>query len=54
MLVGAVWRAFDASVIHLTIAGFVLGLMTPGRGWVSDNRLHPLFGRVLAYPQGDH
>jgi NhaA family Na+:H+ antiporter len=35
-----VWLAFDASGIHPTIAGVILGLLTPARSWVSDDRLH--------------
>jgi NhaA family Na+:H+ antiporter len=54
LLGGVVWLSFDASGIHPTIAGVVLGLMTPARGWVSDDRLRAILGRVLAYPQGDH
>jgi NhaA family Na+:H+ antiporter len=55
ILLGAViWLAFDASGIHATVAGVVLGLMTPARGWVSDERMRAIFGRVLAYPQGAH
>ena len=54
LLGGTVWLAFDGSGIHPTVAGVILGLMTPARGWVSDARLHALFGRVLAYPEGDH
>lgn len=50
----AVWLAFDASGIHPTVAGVFLGLMTPAREWVSDERLHALFERVIAYPKGDH
>lgn len=54
LLGGFVWLAFDASGIHPTIAGVVLGLMTPARGWVSDNRLRAIFRRVLAHPRGEH
>ncbi|MDH5670613.1 MAG: Na+/H+ antiporter NhaA [Myxococcales bacterium] len=54
LLGGVVWLAFDASGIHATIAGVALGLMTPARGWVNDDRLRAIFGRVLAYPQGEH
>lgn len=54
LLGGFIWLAFDASGIHPTVAGVVLGLMTPARGWVSDNRLRAIFGRVLAYPKGAH
>jgi len=51
---GGIWLALDASGIHPTVAGLVLGLMTPARSWVSDHRLHAILGRVLAYPRGNH
>lgn len=49
-----IWLAFDASGIHATLAGLVLGLMTPARSWVSERRLHAILNRVIAYPPGDH
>ncbi|NKX65553.1 Na+/H+ antiporter NhaA [Labrenzia sp. 5N] len=51
---GAIWLCIDASGIHATIAGVVLGLMTPTQVWVSDTRLRAILGRVLAYPGGEH
>jgi NhaA family Na+:H+ antiporter len=54
LLGGMIWLCFDTSGIHPTIAGVALGLMTPTRGWVSDERLRVIFGRVLSYPIGDH
>jgi NhaA family Na+:H+ antiporter len=51
---GLIWLALDVSGIHPTMAGVVLGLMTPTRGWVSDHRLHAILNRVVAYPPGDH
>jgi NhaA family Na+:H+ antiporter len=51
---GGVWLAFDASGIHATVTGVILGLMTPARSWVSDRRLHAILDRVIAYPPGDH
>lgn len=49
-----VWLALDASGIHPTLAGVILGLMTPARSWVSDRRLHGILDRVIAYPPGQH
>lgn len=50
----AIWLCFDASGIHPTIAGVILGLMTPTSGWISDARLRSILGKVLSYPPGDH
>lgn len=54
LLGGVIWLCFDASGIHATITGVILGLMTPTRVWVSDARLRAAFERVLAYPEGEH
>jgi NhaA family Na+:H+ antiporter len=51
---GLVWVAVDTSGINATITGVILGLMTPTRRWVSDERLHAILDRVVAYPAGDH
>lgn len=51
---GLIWLCFDASGVHATIAGVILGIMTPTRVWVSDARLRSILGRVLAYPTGEH
>jgi len=51
---GAIWLAIDASGIHATLTGVLLGLMTPARGWVSDTRLRAVLNRVLDRPSGDH
>jgi NhaA family Na+:H+ antiporter len=51
---GFVWLALDASGIHATLAGVILGLMTPAQSWVSDRRLHAILNRVIAYPPGEH
>ena len=49
----AVWIAVDASGIHATITGVILGLLTPARRWVSDKRLYAILGRVIAHPADD-
>ncbi|MFZ5683155.1 MAG: Na+/H+ antiporter NhaA [Pseudomonadota bacterium] len=55
VLLGAgIWLCVDASGIHPTIAGVILGLMTPTRVWVSDKRLRAILGRVLSHPRGEH
>jgi len=51
---GAIWLAVDASGIHPTLVGVLLGLMAPARSWVSDSRLHAILDRVVAYPPGNH
>lgn len=50
---GLVWLAIDGSGIHATVTGVTLGLLTPTRGWVSDERLRAILDRVVAYPAGD-
>lgn len=49
-----IWVCFEFSGLHPTLAGVVLGLMTPARSWISDERLRSLLGKVLSYPPGDH
>ncbi|OOY16188.1 Na+/H+ antiporter NhaA [Thioclava sp. DLFJ4-1] len=49
-----IWLCFDASGVHPTIAGVILGLMTPTRIWVSDARLRGILGRLLAHPAGEY
>jgi NhaA family Na+:H+ antiporter len=50
---GLIWLAVDASGIHPTITGVILGLMTPVRRWVSDERLYAILSRVVAHPVSD-
>ena len=48
-----VWLAVDASGIHATVTGVILGLMTPARRWVSDERLYAILDQVVAHPAGE-
>lgn len=44
---GALWCAIDASGIHPSIAGVLLGVMTPAREWVSGVSLHRILERIV-------
>lgn len=46
-----VWLALDVSGIHPTIAGVVLGLMTPARSWVSGGRLDAILAQLTGEPE---
>ena len=50
---GFIWVAVDASGIHATVTGVILGLMTPARRWVSDDRLYGILKQVIAHPASD-
>jgi NhaA family Na+:H+ antiporter len=50
---GLVWFAVDASGIHATVTGVIIGLMTPARRWVSDERLYAILAGVIAHPSSD-
>lgn len=54
MMGGLAWLAVDASGIHPTVTGVILGLMTPTKKWITDERLHTIMDCVVAYPPGDH
>src|SRR5690606_17023838 len=51
VVVGTViWLAIDASGVHATVTGVILGLLTPARRWVSDTRLYAILDQVVAHP----
>lgn len=51
---GAIWLCVDASGLHPSVTGLVLGLMTPTSAWVDDARLRAILGRVLSHKKGEH
>lgn len=48
-----VWLAIDASGIHATLAGVILGLMAPAHNWVSDQRLQAILTQLVERIPGD-
>lgn len=48
-----IWLAIDASGVHATVTGVIMGLLTPARRWVSDDRLYTILNRVVAHPSGN-
>lgn len=53
LLGAAIWHALDVAGIHPTLAGIVLGLMTPTQRWVSGHRLDAILARVIARPHAE-
>jgi NhaA family Na+:H+ antiporter len=51
---GLVWFAFHESGIHATIAGVILGLMTPAREYVGAHAFRKILVRVDEITQGDN
>jgi NhaA family Na+:H+ antiporter len=48
-----VWYAFHASGVHATIAGVILGFLTPPRAWISERRLGRIIDTTLCFMQGE-
>jgi NhaA family Na+:H+ antiporter len=47
-----IWLAFHESGIHATIAGVVIGLMTPARAYLSESLLGQILSRATQVVQG--
>jgi NhaA family Na+:H+ antiporter len=47
-----VWFEFHASGIHATIAGVILGFLTPSQAWISDRRLGRIIDGTIHFMQG--
>jgi NhaA family Na+:H+ antiporter len=48
----AVWFEFHASGIHATIAGVILGFLTPSNAWISERRLGRIIDSTIHFMQG--
>ena len=53
VLGGVVWFGFHESGVHATIAGVILGLMTPARSWVRDDVLERIVRQAEAVLTGE-
>jgi len=53
-IVGALlWFAWHESGVHPTIAGVILGLLTPARSWVSERQFQAIMRKVTDYLEGE-
>jgi NhaA family Na+:H+ antiporter len=48
-----VWFWFHESGIHATIAGVIIGLLTPTESWISESRLTQVVQRSLGFMHGE-
>ncbi len=52
VLSAGVWFEFHASGIHATIAGVILGFLTPAQSWISERRLGRIIDTTIDFMQG--
>jgi NhaA family Na+:H+ antiporter len=48
-----IWFGFHESGIHATIAGVIVGLLTPTRAWISEGRLRKIVNSSMCFLQGE-
>jgi NhaA family Na+:H+ antiporter len=48
-----IWFAFHESGIHATIAGVILGVLTPAKAWISEGRLRKIVNNSMCFLQGE-
>ena len=48
-----VWYEFHESGIHATIAGVIIGFLTPAKAWISERRLGIIIDNTLHFMQGE-
>jgi NhaA family Na+:H+ antiporter len=47
------WYEVHESGVHATIAGVIVGLLTPARAWISERRLGRIIDNTIQFMQGD-
>ncbi len=53
ILAAGIWLATLSSGVHPTVAGVLLGLMTPTRAWIGDRSFRDLLRDVVSHLEGD-
>ena len=48
-----IWFWFHESGIHATIAGVIIGLLTPTESWINENRLNQIIRNTLHFMHGE-
>ena len=48
-----VWFGFHESGVHATIAGVIIGLLTPTKSWISEGRLQKIVRTSLHFMEGE-
>jgi NhaA family Na+:H+ antiporter len=54
LLAAVVWFGFHESGVHATMAGVIIGLLTPTKGWIPESRLQTKVQDILHFLQGEN